>query len=99
MLAKTRDAVDTSIETLEWRARNASDAVTRAAYVSAAARLRADPTTEAAVKFIDKNFADTQEWAVIHDLRFRVGTRALQLNHVLISNCLLYTSPSPRDRG
>ena len=88
MLVKTRDAVDSTIETLVWRGRNASDAVTRAAYVSAAARLRADPTTEAATKFIDKNFADTQEWAVIHDLRFRVGTRALQLNHVLISNSL-----------
>ena len=59
MLVKTRDAVDTSIETLVWRARNASDVVTRTAYVSAAARLRADPTTKAAAKFIDKNFADT----------------------------------------
>ena len=54
MLVKTRDAVDSTIETLVWRGRNASDAVTRAAYVSAAARLRADPTTEAASKFIDK---------------------------------------------
>lgn len=88
MIVKTRDAVESTIEALEWRARNASDAVTRTACLSAAARLRADPTTEAAAAFIDENFADTDEWAVIHDLRFRVGTRALQLNHVLISNSL-----------
>lgn len=88
MLVKTRDAIQSTIETLDWRARNASDPVSRAAFASAAARLRSDPTTEAAAAFIDKNFADTDEWAVIHDLRFRVGTRALQLNHVLISNLL-----------
>jgi len=56
--------------------------------MSAAARLRADPTTQFACDFIDKYFGDSDEWAVIHDLRFRVGSRALQLNHVLISNAL-----------
>jgi len=88
VIVKTRDGEERAIEALEWRARTTSDKITRDACLSAAARLRADPTTESATEFIDEYFADTDDWAVIHDLRFRVGSRALQLNHVLISNAM-----------
>lgn len=55
---------------------------------SAAARLRADVTTQHATDLIDIQFGHSDEWAVIHDLRLRVGGHAVQISHVLINSAL-----------
>ena len=88
MIVKQRDAQRATIEELERSASNAGDTITRSACGSAAARLRSDVTTERAALLIDRQFGPSDEWAVIHDLRLKVGSHAVQINHVLINASL-----------
>ncbi|MFK7853194.1 MAG: NERD domain-containing protein [Granulosicoccus sp.] len=90
MIVKERDATLATIKKLEVRAVQASDNVKRSACTGAAMRLRADPTSEKATELIDKQFADSEEWAVVHDLRLRVKGHALQINHMLVSSALCF---------
>ena len=86
MIVKERDARDSVIRALERQASQSGDEVLKGGCRSAAARLRADPTTAGACAFIDHWFGDAEDWAVIHDLRLRVDGHAVQFNHVLISD-------------
>ena len=86
MILKTRDAVPETIERLERRATTERDPVARAALQGAASRLRADSTTADACALIDERFADTGEWAVLHDLRLSAGAATVHLNHLLVSD-------------
>lgn len=90
MIVKQRDATLATIKKLEVKAVQTSDTVKRSACTSAALRLRADPTSEKATELIDKQFADSEEWAVVHDLRLRVKGHALQINHMLVSSALCF---------
>lgn len=90
MIVKNRDATLTTIKKLELTAVKTADSVKRSACVGAASRLRADPTTEFATELIDKQFADSEEWAVVHDLRLWINGHALQINHLLVSNTLSF---------
>ena len=88
MILKTRDADPDTLGRLEREARVEADPVRRAALAGAASRLRAGTTTAEACALIDRRFADTEEWAVLHDLRLAVGARAVHLNHLLVSDRL-----------
>lgn len=44
--------------------------------------------TRAACDFIDARFAEPPCWAVIHELRLCTGTRAVEIDHVLIDDTL-----------
>lgn len=88
MIIKQRDATERTVAALERRARIAGDEVLASGCRSAAARLRADPTSAEACDFVDHWFADAEDWAVIHDLRLRVDGHAIQINHVLIGDAL-----------
>lgn len=88
MIVKLRDARAETISRLEKTAIRTTDEVRKTACIGAAARLRDDSTTQEACDLIDHYFGESEDWAVIHDLRLRVGTHAFQLNHVLISNSL-----------
>lgn len=90
MIVKQRDAQRTTIAALDRRAASSRDAVRSLACASAASRLRADVTTQHAADLIDIQFGQSDEWAVIHDLRLRVGGHALQINHVLIDSSLRF---------
>lgn len=96
MIVKNRDATLAMIKKLEVKAVKAADTVKRTACTSAASRLRADPTTELATELIDRQFADSEEWAVVHDLRMRVNGHALQVNHLLVSNTLCFVCVDTR---
>ncbi|MFT4727626.1 MAG: hypothetical protein ACI9UN_002124 [Granulosicoccus sp.] len=84
MIVKKRDAQSEVIQALEVQAENTRDILKRGACISAASRLRDDATTQRASELIDFYFAQNEDWAVIHDLRMRVGSHAIQLNHVLV---------------
>lgn len=73
---------------LERRSGYAGNVVLKSACRSAAARLRDDPTTEAACHLIDRNFGEAADWAVLHDLRLRIDGHAVHFNHVMISDML-----------
>lgn len=88
MIAKKRDAQSEVIEALESQAETTRDHLKRGACISAALRLRTDSPTKRAAQHIDLYFAQREDWAVIHDLRMRVGGHAIQINHVLIHNSL-----------
>jgi hypothetical protein len=88
MIAKRRDAQSKVIQALEAQAESTRDLLERGACISAALRLRTDSTTKRASEHIDLYFAQREDWAVIHDLRMRVGSHAMQINHVLIHNSL-----------
>ncbi len=90
MIVKQRDAMLATIKALEARSNLSSDTVRKNACISAAARLRADTTTQQATDLIDSLFGQSDEWAVIHDLRLCVGGHALQINHVLINATLCF---------
>jgi hypothetical protein len=90
MIVKQRDAQATTIKKLEQRAACNSDSLHSRACASAAARLRADVTSARAADLIDTQFGPSEEWAVIHDLRLRIGGHAVQINHVLINNALVF---------
>jgi len=96
MIVKNRDATLVTIKMLEERSRKAADSLKRSACASAASRLRADTTTEMATELIDRQFADCQDWAVVHDLRLRVNGHALQINHLLVSNKLCFVCVDTR---
>ena len=96
MIVKNRDATLATIKKLEAKAVKAADSVKRSACAGAASRLRAYPTTELATELIDKQFADSEEWAVVHDLRLRVKGHALQINHLLVSNTLCFVCVDTR---
>ena len=96
MILKTRDASSENIHRLERRAALETDPVTRAALQGAASRLRADPTTEDACALIDARFADTERWAVLHDLRLSAGSGAVHLNHLLVSDRLEFACVDTR---
>ena len=86
MILKTRDAAPETIERLERRAATETDPVARAALTGAASRLRADTTTADACALIDERFADTEHWAVLHDLRLSAGAATVHLNHLFVSD-------------
>ncbi|MFT5351626.1 MAG: hypothetical protein ACI9MF_002449 [Gammaproteobacteria bacterium] len=88
MIAKKRDAQSDVIQALEAQAESTRDLLKRGACISAALRLRTDSPTKRAAQHIDLYFAQREDWAVIHDLRMRVGSHAIQINHVLIHNSL-----------
>ena len=88
MIVKERDAQWTTIRKLENRAAGTGDKLKRSACLSAASRLSADSTTQQACDLIDQQFGDSDEWAVLHDLRLRVQGHAVQINHVLINTSL-----------
>ena len=96
MILKTRDASSENIHRLERRAALETDPVTRAALQGAASRLRADPTTENACALIDARFADTDRWAVLHDLRLSAGAGTVHLNHLLVSDRLEFACVDTR---
>lgn len=88
MIIKKRDASPDVIQALEIQASRTRDSVRRAACHGAAARLRADTTTLFATDLVDVQFGQSDDWAVIHDLRLRVAGHAVQINHLLISSTL-----------
>lgn len=88
MIVKDRDARPELIKALELQARNTSDNVKRSACKSAVSRLLADQTTAFATDQIDVQFSQSDDWAVIHDLRLRIAGHAIQINHLLISSAL-----------
>lgn len=88
MIAKRRDAQPEVIQALEAQAEATRDLLKKGACISAALRLRTDSTTKRAAEHIDLYFAQREDWAVIHDLRMRVGSHAIQINHVLIHSSL-----------
>jgi hypothetical protein len=88
MIFKRRDAQSHVIQALDARADSTRDQLKRGACISAASRLRADSTTQRAAEHIDLYFAQRDDWVVVHDLRMRVGSHAIQINHVLIHDSL-----------
>ncbi|MFT6302564.1 MAG: hypothetical protein ACI9XK_003924 [Granulosicoccus sp.] len=86
MIVKKRDAQFEVIQALEEQSATTRDVLKRNACISAASRLRADSTTQRATELVDFYFAQREDWAVIHDLRMRVGSHAIQINHVLVHN-------------
>lgn len=86
MIIKKRDAQAEVIKALEAQAEKTRDIIKKSACVSAVSRLRLDVTTQRATELVDFYFAQRKDWAVIHDLRLRIGTHAVQINHVLIHN-------------
>jgi len=102
MIVKLRDARAATIARLEEVAIRTGDPVRKAACISAAARLRDDSTSEEACDLIDHYFGESEDWAVIHDLRLSVGTHAFKLNHVLINDsleCVCLDTPRASVRG
>ncbi len=91
MIVKQRDASKIRIAYLENYEAPGMDIVQRQGLKQAAARLRADTTSDNACNQIDGYFAESKDWLVIHDLRIRHANRAIQINHLLISNaCEFY---------
>ena len=88
MIVKERDAMPRTIEALERRAGGTGDALLRTACLGAAARLRADRPTAGACELIDRNFAECDDWAVIHDLRLEIDGHAARFDHVLVGEAL-----------
>lgn len=88
MIVKQRDARPEVISELQARGGLSQDRIKRVACYSAVSRLQADTTTQEATDAIDIQFGQSDEWAVIHDLRLCVGGHAVQINHVLIHNSL-----------
>lgn len=88
MIVKKRDAQFEVIRALDEQADTTNDKLKRSACISAASRLRADSTTQRATEIIDFHFGQSEKWAVIHDLRLRIGGHAVQINHLLINNAL-----------
>lgn len=88
MIVKKRDAQFEVIRALDEQADITNDKLKRSACISAASRLRADTTSQRATELIDFHFGQSEKWAVIHDLRLRIGGHAVQINHVLINNAL-----------
>lgn len=88
MIVKDRDARPELIKALELQAGNTSDSVKRTACKSAVSRLLADQTTGFATDQIDVQFSQSDDWAVIHDLRLRIAGHAVHVNHLLISSAL-----------
>lgn len=96
MIIKNRDATQDVIRAIEQQARRSTDRLARTACISAASRLRDDPTTQYACDLIDGQFADSEQWAVIHDLRLRVNGHAIHINHLLISRALHFMNIDSR---
>lgn len=88
MIVKERDAAAARIECLERLMLAATDSDEKSSIRSAVARLRSDPTTEAACNFIDGYFADCPDWVVLHDLRLSFGKQTIHVNHLLINSVL-----------
>ena len=88
MIVKKRDAQFEVIRALDEQAELTNDKLKRSACISAASRLRADSTTQRATELIDFHFGQSEKWAVIHDLRLRIGGHAVQINHLLIDDAL-----------
>lgn len=98
MIVKSRDAQPATIAALEDRARGESDAMRRTGCLSAAARLRDDPTDKGACDLLDRQFGDARDWAVLHDLRLPVGRHVLHVNHLLINDYLEFVCIDSRYR-
>lgn len=62
------------------------DSIQRLGLKQAAARLRADCTSDNACSQIDSYFAESKDWLIIHDLRIRHASQMIQINHLLISS-------------
>ncbi len=91
MIIKKRDASKTRIAYLENYEAPGMDSIQRQGLKQAAARLRADSTSDNACSQIDSYFSESKDWLVIHDLRIQHANRILQINHLLISNaCEFY---------
>jgi hypothetical protein len=88
MIVKERDATKTRIAQLEAYESPDMDNIQRQGLKQAAARLRADSTSETACEYIDSYFSESSEWLIIHDLRMRYETHVMQINHLLISSSL-----------
>ncbi len=88
MIVKERDAAKLKIAWLESYESPNLDNIQRQGLKQAAARLRADNTSETACAYIDSYFSETPDWLIIHDLRLRHKTHVMQINHLLISTSL-----------
>lgn len=88
MIVKLRDAQPEVIKSLEQQSELTTEVLKKNACISAALRLRADTTTQRATELVDFFFGQRDDWAVIHDLRLRIGSHALQFNHLLVHNSL-----------
>lgn len=88
MIVKERDATKLKIARLESFESPDLDSIQRQGLRQAAARLRADNTSETACEYIDSYFSESQDWLIIHDLRLRHDTHVMQINHLLINSSL-----------
>jgi hypothetical protein len=85
MLIKAADDKSGMIAKLEHLAAQANGA-TRKSIEDELRRQRAGIKGEAESAYlIDFHFGETKSWAVIHDLRIRVGERVAQIDHLLIN--------------
>lgn len=90
MIVKERDATKNRIAYLETFEAPGMDSIQRQGLKQAAARLRADCTSDYACREIDSYFANSKDWLVIHDLRLAHEKRIIQINHLLISSALKF---------
>ena len=87
MLIKEPDDLIPLLSSLETQAAGSSPEAKRAAIElrNRKAGLRAERES---AYLIDHDFADSKNWAVIHDLRLEHGQRVAQIDHVLINRWL-----------
>lgn len=89
MLIKEPDDLTTLLSSLETQAAGSGPEAKRAAIElrNRKAGLRAERES---TYLIDHDFADSKNWAVIHDLRLEHGQRVAQIDHVLINRWLQF---------